>query len=791
MLLCLWACGLGLGLLLGFALGEPSWWVATGALAWLVGAVGLWRRGFRVLAAAGALGLLGLGLGLRAVVLAPADARAPAPEVSVEGRWVRTLRWAAEGTPGIRGLIDLRLVAGAPAQGRAAVTVLAGALPMPGDRVRLRTRLSPPWGLRNPGLPDPLLQARAQGIDLVGTTRTLEVVQAGSAWAPRRLAEQAHGRLRTAIAAVVPPARAGLLAALVLGERTAAGTDVEAGFKAAGAVHALSVSGLHLTAIAGALFLLLRRGLLLVPALALRTRPAVLAAALAMPAVLFYCLLTGEATATQRSALMAALALGAVVVGRWPSLSSAFGASALVLLIDAPLLLLDPSFQLSFASVAALAVLSGAWKPLPPRLGRLRRVVSWVGRGLAASTAAFLSTAPLAAHHFGELAPASPLGNLALVPPVELGIVPLGLLGAVLGAIWRPLGIVPLSLADWLCRLVLWLAAGFQRLAPVVPLPSPDGLEALLLFVAALLLLRATTKRARQLALAGVAVVLLGAGHLGWRALARRLRTGVTVTFLDVGQGDAALIEGPRGFVALVDGGGNVDGTFDPGARVIEPVLRRKLIGHLDLVILSHPHPDHLKGLFRVLERFPVGALWTSGDRGDNPDYDRLLALAQRRGVALAPPRPRTQDGLALEPLAPWVGDSIAPPEGVSVNDASLVVRLGFAGRRVLFTGDIEEQGEAELLGRLPPRELASDVLKVPHHGSRTSSGDELLRVVAPARAVMSLGRNNRFGFPRAEVLARYQRAGIAVLRTDWNGALVIDLAVDGTLRTTCARSCR
>jgi competence protein ComEC len=486
---------------------------------------------------------------------------------------------------------------------------------------------------------------------------------------------------------------------------------------------------------------------------------------------------------------MAALALGAVVLGRWPSLASAFGASVLVLLSSAPLLLLDPSFQLSFASVAALGVLSSAWKP-PLVTGWFRRAVTWVGRGLGASTAAFLATAPLAAHHFGELAPASPLGNLLLVPPVELGIVPLGLLGAVLGALWPPLGFLPLWLADWLCRLVLVLAAGFRRLGPVLPLPSPDGVEALLLFVAALLLLRALVTRGRALALAGLALALGGGGHLAFRALARRLRDGVVVTFLDVGQGDAALVEGPRGFVAVIDGGGNVDGSFDPGARVIEPVLRRKAIGHVDLLILSHPHPDHLNGLFRVLERFPVGALWSSGDRGDNPEYDRLLALARARGTALSPPARLERDGMVLEPLAPWVGDAIAAPEGLSVNDASLVVRLSFSGRRILFTGDIEAQGEAELLARHPDN-LVSDLLKVPHHGSRTSSGDELLAAVAPARAVMSLGRSNRFGFPRPEVLARYQGAGVAVHRTDWDGALVVDVARDGTLRTTCARSCR
>jgi competence protein ComEC len=702
--------------------------------------------------------------------------------------WVRTVRGAAAGTPGPRGLIALDRVADASVRGTAAITLVGAAVtPLPGDRVRLHARLSPPAGLANPGLPDATLTARAQGIDFVGSTRAVTVVAEGPAWGPRRLAERVHRRLATVIAAALPPERAGLLAALVLGERTAAGGSVEAGFKAAGAVHALSVSGLHLTVVAGLLFLLLRRGLLLLPWLALRTRPAALAAVLALPAVLFYCLVTGEATATQRAALMAALGLSAVVMGRWPSLASALGASALVLLVQSPLLMLDASFQLSFASVAALGLAGHPTDPPPVR--RLARIALWLWRGLRASTAAFLATAPLAAHHFGELAPVSPLGNLVLVPPVELGIVPLGLLGAVLGAVWAPLGAVPFFLADLLCRLVLLLAAGFARWAPLLPVWSPDGVETLLLFAGGLALLRVQVGRARRLAVLGAVLVAAGGLHLGVRALVRRTQTGVTVTFLDVGQGDAALIEGPGGFVALVDGAGTVDGSFDPGARVIEPVLRRKTISRLDLVVLSHPHPDHLNGLFRVFERFPVGALWSSGDRGDNPEYDRLCALARGRGVDLARPQRWTRGDLVLEPLAPLVGEAIAPAEGLSVNDASLVVRLSFAGRRILFTGDIEAQGEAELVGRWS--NLRSDVLKVPHHGSRTSSSAELLRAVAPAQAIISLGRNNRFDFPRPEVLARYGEAGIRVLRTDWDGALVVDVARDGSLRTTCARTCR
>jgi competence protein ComEC len=807
MLLCLWVCGLCVGVLSGLALPADAISklpVALGGILGAVGAVWLHRSGRPVSAGLVVSMTLGLVVGWRANRPAPLPAAVQAAvdagrASEVEGCWVRTLRFAqSEALP--RGLVAVDRIDGQRFDGQLALTVAGSAQPQAGDRVRFRVAVSRPWGLRNPGLPDAVQAARAQGIDLVAwlpANPGLVVVERGAWWGPRRLAERAHLLLGRAIEAVVPAERSHLLEALVLGERTAAGAEVEAGFKAAGAVHALSVSGLHLTAVAGALFLLLRQLVVWLPLAALRWRPSVIAAAGAIPALLFYGAVTGEATATRRAALMAVLGFGALLVGRMPSLSASIGASAFVLLLDSPLLLLDPSFQLSFASVAAVALAGRAWQP-PHDPRRWARGAVWIGRGLLVSTAAFLATAPLAAHHFAELAPASPVGNLLLVPPVELGIVPLGLLGATLGAIWSPLGFVPLHLADWLCRLALALAAGFRLWAPVVPVPSPDGFEATCWLVAGLIFLVfwGGPARDRRILIAAGVVSLVGAIHFGARVLRRRLGDGVQVTFLDVGQGDAALIEGPGTFVALVDGGGAIAAAsggegFDPGARVIEPVLRRKIIGHIDLVVLSHPHPDHMNGLFRVLERFEVGTFWSAGDGAGNPEYERLVALARQRGVTIEAPRRLVRGGLVIDPLGPYVGDVVAAPPGLEANDASVVLRLAFGGRHILFTGDIEAQGEAELLGRHPVADLSSDVLKVPHHGSRTSSSEPLITAVRPTTAVMSLGRRNRFGFPRPEVLQRYRDDGVAILRTDWDGAIVIELSAGGVLLATCARSCR
>jgi competence protein ComEC len=250
-------------------------------------------------------------------------------------------------------------------------------------------------------------------------------------------------------------------------------------------------------------------------------------------------------------------------------------------------------------------------------------------------------------------------------------------------------------------------------------------------------------------------------------------------------------VEGPRGFVALVDGGGRYDDSFNTGARIVEPVLRARGIVALDLVILSHPHPDHMNGLFRILQRFPVRTLWSSGDDGRNPRYADLMALARQKNVRIDRPADVTVNGIAIKLLGPWLDGNIGVPPGLDTNDGSLVVQLAFAGRRILFTGDIGREGEEELFEGKIAADLSSDVLKVPHHGSRYASSDRFLAAVSPMLAVASAGRFNHFGLPNPAATARYERRGIPLLRTDQNGAVRVNVDRSGRITTTCALGCR
>jgi competence protein ComEC len=671
----------------------------------------------------------------------------------------------------------------------------------PGDWVRFASRLYLPRGFADPGLPDGRLLARAQGIDLLATVRGPGDLQ----WVPGRLGWLARARrwayrLRQVMVAAIDqhlrePA-AGFVRTMVVGERSEVPETVEAGFRAAGATHVLSVSGLHLAVVVALVFQGLKWLAARFPYWALRLPPKVVAAGLALPVTAFYTLLTGEAVATIRSALMAAVVLGATIVNRPLSLAASIGAAAVVLLLQTPAALLDVSFQLSFASVMGLGLFARFLVPQAPAgqgggAGRVRR---WLCQSLSASLAACLVTMPIVAHHFGEITPAAPLGNLVLVPVVELVVLPGGLIGALLALLHPWLGALPLRAAGLAAELALALADLFRRFAPVMLVRFPSAGETLLLAGAAASLLQAlairTRNRRRWLA-AGLLAVALASASLLVRDAVRRTRDDLRVTFLDVGQGDAVVIEGPRGFVALVDGGGRFDGRLDTGARVVEPMLRAAGISSLDLVVLSHPHPDHLNGLLQVLQRFPVGALWTSGDDGSNPVYGKLLALAKAQKVPTPVPDSLAREGLLVEAVGPRVAGRIGVPPGLSVNDASLVIRLSYAGRRFLLPGDIGQAGESELLEPHPsPLGLLADVLKIPHHGSRHASSADLLDAVTPALAVASAGRFNRFGLPSPIALERYTERAIRVLRTDRDGAVTVVVDARGGLRSTCARGC-
>jgi competence protein ComEC len=257
---------------------------------------------------------------------------------------------------------------------------------------------------------------------------------------------------------------------------------------------------------------------------------------------------------------------------------------------------------------------------------------------------------------------------------------------------------------------------------------------------------------------------------------------GVTVTFLDVGQGDTAVIRTPHGHGILIDGGPGLraDGSgYDMGERVIIPYLRRVGIRKLAIIVLSHAHEDHAGGLRAVLRYVPTGGLLTFEVPNPPPQYQELIKICQQKNIAVVQAERGQRimvDGVAIDILTP-VNTAFR-----ELNEASVVVKVSYGQHSFLFTGDLEGMGEQALLTTMS--DLHSTVLKVGHHGSAKGTSATFLSEINPALAVISVGRNNSFGHPSTEVLKRLQDRGIKMYRTDQNGAVV--LKSDGfTIRTS------
>jgi competence protein ComEC len=277
-----------------------------------------------------------------------------------------------------------------------------------------------------------------------------------------------------------------------------------------------------------------------------------------------------------------------------------------------------------------------------------------------------------------------------------------------------------------------------------------------------------------------MAVILAFAGDAGYWLYQRIWNDDLRVTYLDVGQGNAALLQLPGGYTALIDGGGFSDNSvFDMGARVIAPFLWRNKIQTIDALILSHPNSDHLNGLIFIAQHFNVKTIWSNGESKTTLGYKRLRKVVAEKHLFLPDfkqmPRKRLINGvefLFLYPPADFLDKKKAGQKWRNANNNSLVIKVSFGRVSFLFPGDITAKAEKELV-RLSGANLASDVLLVPHHGSRSSSSRLFLSKVKPQVAVISAGWKNRFRFPHSTVLDAYQESGCRILRTDRNGAIM------------------
>ncbi len=584
---------------------------------------------------------------------------------------------------------------------------------------------------------------------------------------PLALLHSLRRSLARALDASLPEPQTSFAKAVLLGIRDTIPSDVVEAFRNTGTSHLLAISGLHVGVVLG----------LVVPTAAgLFGRRRSLYLLLPLGVIWLYVVLSGLSPSAERAAIMASLYLAAVALGRQRSALPALGFAVAFMVALDPQVVYDVSFQLSFAAMAGIITLwpsleagmRALFAKIAPGDGWLEGLGYWVIASVAVSAAAVVATLPILAFYFHRIALLSIPATLMALPALPL-ILATSMATAVAGLALPVLG----QAVGWLAWLPLTYLLGTVQALPewVIEL---DGVSQLLVwgYYGALIAVLAWFRLRRRpfhfapavrreptghanvpvrlLSLVPVAAVAALIWSANWALPDGKLR----VTFIDVGQGDAVFVQTPSGGQALIDGGRN------PG-----PVLRA--LGErmpfwdrsLDLVVLTHSHADHVGGLPEVLRRYEASAVLDNGYEHPSSAREEWLSTLELEGATVI----QAEQGQRLMLDGETTIEVLNPPQpqlrGTSsdIDNNATVLRLNHGEVSFLFASDVFREGELSMLSR--ELELEADVLKVPHHGSGTSSSRAFLEAVDPRLSVVSVGAGNSFGHPNAEVMGRLQEA--------------------------------
>jgi len=658
-----------------------------------------------------------------------------------------------------------------------------------GDRIRFASRLRRPTNFNNPG-----------GFDYQRYLATREIWATAFVNNPRKMVrvatkqgnffwtgvEMLRNHIRVFIDRHCIGSARPILKALILGERGTIPRPVKEDFATSGTAHIMAISGLHLGIIAFVLF----RGFLWIlrqsETITLKTNVFKLSALLTIPPIILYTLVAGARVSTVRATIMIIVYLFSILIDRPRDLLHTLAVAALVITLIDPAALLEPSFQLSFMAVLAILVLVPRLRRLfrredilPSRdKGLILRVTSWSRDLLLVSAAAIIGTVPVIAYHFHRVSPMGLISNFLVIPLLGFLAIPAGLISALLSLCSTHLALPFAWIAGRVIDLTVWIIHCLASLPGAsFNVVTPTLLEIILFYAFLAAILHMGRSVFIRIALA--VILFSGAVDAGYWLLRPHFSQTLTITSVDVGQGDCALVEFPGGKRALIDGGGFYDDSFDVGENVVAPFLWKKRIRKIDFLILTHPDPDHLNGLKFIARNFGVEELWDSGLESHSPFFQEFMTIVRQkeiRRVSLSrEDESRFINGVIVQPLHPPAKDSQADfePQPAKLNNLSLVLRLVYGRQTFLFTGDIEKEAETNLLAS--GVDLESRVIKVPHHGSLSSSTPRFLGKVRPEIAVICVGQRNFLRLPNPKVLSRYERLGCRIFRTDQHGAITMD----------------
>jgi competence protein ComEC len=652
-----------------------------------------------------------------------------------------------------------------------------------GRRLRAPAQLRRPSRYLDPGVPDNERALARRGVTLVGTVKSgalVEVLAGGGWWSETLGAIRAFAR--RAIANHVArwnPQSGAIVTAIVIGDRTALDADVERRLQEAGTYHVIAISGGNIAILVGVVVALLRGAGWL-------GRPGTVAI---VAILIAYAQLVGGGASVDRATLMAVVHLGARMFDQRSPPVNVLAVAASLLAATDPLSIADPAFLLTFGATLAIVVVIPA-----ANIAGLSSPVRFFIVMLLTSAAVEAVLLPIGAFFFQRVTVAGLVLNFAAIPLMAVAQIA-GML------------VVPAALVSWHAAAAIgWIAhlgasalvesAGLVRIAPSVAwrVAAPGAGACTVYYVALAVAWIAWRRRTPAVLRATTTAAAIAA--VIWIAIDPRTIVGshgdgqLHATFLDVGQGDAIFIVFPRGATLLVDAGGlGASSSFDIGDRVVAPVIRAAGFRRIDRLALTHGDPDHIGGGPAIVHEFKPHEVWEGIPVPRSDALTRLRLDAQAGGARWA--NVYSGDRIVIDDVtvaalhperADWERQKVR-------NDDSLVLELRWRDVSIVLTGDIGRIPESRLAHLLEPARVR--IVKIPHHGSLTSSSPPFIAALQAHIAIVSAGRNNHFGHPVPEVLDRYEHAGVKVFRTDRDGAVTV--TTDGAsvaVETYASKAC-
>lgn len=628
-----------------------------------------------------------------------------------------------------------------------------------GKRIELYGTFLEPQKRRNPKMFDYNMYLKGRKIYgiLYGDVNRMKIIGEGDISSLIRGANFVKYRIVQTVSNVLPKREGGVFLGILLGDKEKLDIDVYQTFKKVGIAHVLAVSGLHV----GIIYLYIQK---LLNKFSVRIRTISLLAILS-----FYVIITGYAPSVLRAVSMTFVLILAPILNRRYDSLSAIASVGLIFLIINPFYLFALGFQLSFIATFTIILF---YKPI---LNKLKFRFEFIQKALAVSLAAQIGIIPVVAYHFNYISLGAFIVNIPIVMIVGI-IVPIGIIMVLIGFVSISLG----SILGWIVSRLIRIMISLSMITEAIPFSNIEVISPCLYFIFLyyiffIIWMRADkeikklpiSKRTGMSIVIGLYLIITFTLYL--------LPGKMEITFVDVGQGDCILIKTPMKKNILIDGGGSLQKEIDIGEKTVVPFLRKNGIGKIHIMILSHIHKDHIDGLIGVAHHLKVDNLIMGTDYYQSEDLKILKENCNNQKTkihqCLKDDEISIEKNIKIKILHP--GKSLVASSGDDINNNSLIVLMEYKGYNMLFTGDIEAEGEREILKSYP--NLSVDLLKVAHHGSNSSSTDEFLELIKPTIAVIQVGKNVH-GHPHKNILNRLKEKGTVVFRNDQDGAVVVTL---------------